>query len=119
MEQLQTVPEIGPVVAASVRSFADEPHNRALVAKLARGRREHDEPAAARRTSRRRGRSPARRSSLTGTLATMTREEAAAAIERLGRQGLGLGQPKDDAIWSSAPMPAASSTRRGRWASRR
>ena len=29
------VPEIGPVVAASVRAFADEPHNRALVDKLA------------------------------------------------------------------------------------
>ena len=35
VEALQTVPEIGPVVAASVRAFADEPHNRALVAKLA------------------------------------------------------------------------------------
>ena len=35
VEALQTIPEIGPVVAASVRAFADEPHNRALVAKLA------------------------------------------------------------------------------------
>ncbi len=35
VEALQTVPEIGPVVAASVRAFADEPHNRALIAKLA------------------------------------------------------------------------------------
>ncbi len=35
LEALQTVPDIGPVVAASVRTFADEPHNRALVAKLA------------------------------------------------------------------------------------
>ena len=35
VEALQTVPEIGPVVAASWRAFADEPHNRALAAKLA------------------------------------------------------------------------------------
>ena len=35
VEALQTIPEIGPVVAASVRAFADEPHNRALIAKLA------------------------------------------------------------------------------------
>ena len=35
VEALQTIPEIGPVLAASVRAFADEPHNRALVAKLA------------------------------------------------------------------------------------
>ena len=33
-EALQSVPEIGPVVAASVRAFADEPRNQALVAKL-------------------------------------------------------------------------------------
>ena len=35
VEALQTIPEIGPVVAASIRTFADEPHNRALVEKLA------------------------------------------------------------------------------------
>ena len=35
VEALQTVPDIGPVVAASVRTFADEPQNRALIAKLA------------------------------------------------------------------------------------
>ena len=34
LEALQSVPEIGPVVAASVRAFADEPHNRALIARL-------------------------------------------------------------------------------------
>ena len=35
VEALQTIPEIGPTVAAAVRAFADEPHNRALVDKLA------------------------------------------------------------------------------------
>ena len=34
VEALQTAPEIGPVVAASVRAFADEPRNQALVARL-------------------------------------------------------------------------------------
>ena len=34
VEALQSVAEIGPVVAASVRAFADEPRNRALVARL-------------------------------------------------------------------------------------
>src|SRR5205085_9201967 len=34
-EALQTVPDIGPVVAASVRGFADEPRNRELVGRLA------------------------------------------------------------------------------------
>ena len=35
IEKLQETPEIGPVLAASVRSFADEPRNQALVKKLA------------------------------------------------------------------------------------
>ena len=35
VEALQTVPEIGPVVAASVRLFGDEPRNRAVVDRLA------------------------------------------------------------------------------------
>ena len=60
VEELQTVPEIGPVVAASVRTFAEEPHNRALD-EAGGGRRQHDEPAARDRRSPR-ARWPARRS---------------------------------------------------------
>ena len=83
IESLQTVPEIGPVVAASVRAFADEPRNRALVAKLAASGVNMSsllEPP---------GESPPGPLSgktfvLTGTLSTMTREEATAAVERLG-----------------------------------
>ena len=55
-------PEIGPVVAASVRAFADEPRNRALVAKLAAaGVNMASQRAGADRSSP--GRWPARRSS--------------------------------------------------------
>jgi DNA ligase (NAD+) len=83
IEALQTVPDVGPVVAASVRGFADEPRNRALVAKLAAAGVNmaslQPEPDAG-------GPGPlaGRTFVLTGTLATMTREEATAAIERLG-----------------------------------
>src|SRR5262249_5860633 len=35
VDTLQTAPEIGPVVAASVRAFADEPKNRVVVERLA------------------------------------------------------------------------------------
>jgi DNA ligase (NAD+) len=83
LEALQTVPEIGPVVAASVRTFADEPHNRALVRKLA--------AAGVNMTTRQAepgesapGPLAGKVFVLTGTLESMTREEAAAAIERLG-----------------------------------
>src|SRR4051812_7914770 len=34
VDDLQTAPEIGPVVAESVRAFATEPHNRALIERL-------------------------------------------------------------------------------------
>jgi DNA ligase (NAD+) len=85
-EALQAAPEIGPVVAASVHAFADEPHNRALVAKLAAAGvnmatrlpelpPETEEPA---------GPLAGKTVVLTGTLATMTREAATDALERLG-----------------------------------
>ena len=83
LEALQTAPEIGPVVAASVRSFADEPHNRALIEKLAAAgvnmASQQPEPSVV-------GPGPLAGKTfvLTGTLQTMTREQGEAAIERLG-----------------------------------
>jgi DNA ligase (NAD+) len=83
LETLQGVPEVGPVLAASVRSFADEPRNRELVARL--------RAAGVNMTSRlapveESGAGPLAGKTfvLTGTLEAMSREEAAAAIERLG-----------------------------------
>jgi DNA ligase (NAD+) len=79
---LQQVPDVGPVVAASVRSFLDEPHNRALVARLREAGVNMGGAAEAPL--------PAERPLsgltfvLTGTLETMTRDEAQAAIEQLG-----------------------------------
>jgi DNA ligase (NAD+) len=83
VEALQTIPDVGPVVAAFVRSFADEPHNRALIAKLAAAGVNMDSqlpPVVAAAPGQLAGKTFV----LTGTLASMTREEATAAIERLG-----------------------------------
>lgn len=83
VDTLQAVPEIGPVLARSVRDFCDEPRNRALVAKLASAgvnmasRQPPPEATAA-------GPLAGKTFVLTGTLAGFTREEATAAIERLG-----------------------------------
>jgi DNA ligase (NAD+) len=82
VEALQTVADIGPVVAASVRGFADENRNRALVERLAQAGvnmqsqapEVTDEP----------GPLAGKVFVLTGTLQTMSREEAAEALERLG-----------------------------------
>ena len=83
LEELQTVPEIGPVVAASVRAFAEEPRNCALVEKLAAAgvNMESLQPAPGKVEA---GPLAGKTFVLTGTLSTMTREEATATIERLG-----------------------------------
>jgi DNA ligase (NAD+) len=82
VEALQSVPEIGPVVAASIRMFADEPRNRELVARL--------KTAGVNMASQtppptdEAGPLAGRIFVLTGTLAKMSREEATAALEGLG-----------------------------------
>jgi DNA ligase (NAD+) len=83
LEQLQAVPDVGPVLAASVRSFAEEPRNRELVGRLA--------AAGVNMTSQQppvevveAGPLKGKTFVLTGTLAAMTREEATAAIEQRG-----------------------------------
>jgi DNA ligase (NAD+) len=87
-EQLQTAPEVGPVVAASVRAFADEPRNRALVDKLeAAGiatTTTLPEPAAVDA-----GPLAGKTFVLTGTLSSMTREEATTNLEQLGAKVAG------------------------------
>ena len=83
LEALQRAPEIGPVVAASVRSFAEEPRNRAVVAKLAAAgvNMASQQPQFGRSES---GPLAGRTFVITGTLSGMSREDAQAAIERLG-----------------------------------
>jgi DNA ligase (NAD+) len=83
LETLQSIPEIGPVLAASVRSFAGEPHNRALVERLrdAGVNLESQQPAVDLDTP---GVLAGRTFVLTGTLPTLTREEATRMIEELG-----------------------------------
>ena len=81
IESLERVNDIGPVVARSVRDFLDEPHNRELLERLrAAGVNTEStaiEPAGAQPLA---GKSFV----LTGTLSTMTREEAESRIEGLG-----------------------------------
>jgi DNA ligase (NAD+) len=83
VEALQEIPDVGPVVAASIRSFADEPRNRALARKLAAAgvNMESLQPPV---EQVEKGPLAGKVFVLTGTLASMTREEATAAIERLG-----------------------------------
>jgi DNA ligase (NAD+) len=83
VEALQDIPEIGPVVAQSIRTFFDEPHNRDLVARLkAAGvnmTTHLPEPAVEQL-----GPLAGQTFVLTGTLSTMTREQAEDALEQRG-----------------------------------
>jgi DNA ligase (NAD+) len=89
-EDLQSVPEIGPVVAASFRKFVEEPHNRELVEKLERAgvsmTTSLPPPAADKREE---GRLAGKTVVLTGTLKVMTREQATEALEKLGAKVAG------------------------------
>jgi DNA ligase (NAD+) len=79
---LQQVREIGPVLAASVRSWFDEPANRALIESFrSAGVTLHGERKVAPT-----GPQPLAGKTfvLTGTLAAMSRDEAQARIESLG-----------------------------------
>jgi DNA ligase (NAD+) len=80
VDDLQRVNEIGPVVAQSVREYFDEPRNRQLVARLREAgvRTESSAPLPAG------GALAGRTFVLTGTLVSMSRDEAAAAIEARG-----------------------------------
>jgi DNA ligase (NAD+) len=95
-EALQSVSEVGPVVAASVRAFADEPHNRALIARLRDAGVNMDSQAPAADLGP--GPLSGKTYVLTGTLSTMTREEAQAALEALGGKVAGSVSRKTTAV---------------------
>jgi DNA ligase (NAD+) len=82
LEELERVREVGPVLAAAVRTWFDEPRNRELVARL----REAGVRTVGERKAARSGRQPLAGKTfvITGTLETMSREDAAARIEALG-----------------------------------
>lgn len=89
-EELQAVPEIGPVVAASVRKFADEPRNRQLVDRLTAAgvnMTSHAPPPSVSSTEA--GPLAGKVFVLTGTLSSMSRDEAIAVLERLGARVAG------------------------------
>jgi DNA ligase (NAD+) len=80
--ELQQVPEIGPVLAQSIRAWCEQPANRTLVDRLARAgvRTETSQPM------RPAGPGPLEGQTfvITGTLDAMSREEAQRRIEALG-----------------------------------
>jgi DNA ligase (NAD+) len=83
-EQLQQTSEIGPVLAESVRSWFDEPRNRQLVDRLRAAGVNMEVPLEQRVAAEAPGPLTGKTYVITGTLHAMSREEATAALERLG-----------------------------------
>jgi DNA ligase (NAD+) len=83
-EQLQQTHEVGPVLAESVRSWLDEPRNRELIDRLRAAGVRMEIPPEERIKKPAEGPLTGRTYVITGTLESMSRDAASAAIERLG-----------------------------------
>jgi DNA ligase (NAD+) len=96
--RLQQVPDVGPVVAASIAHFFAEPHNRQVIDGLAKVsvRGTPLEPVAVDSTI------SGKTFVLTGTLPTLTREDAKAMIEAQGGKVAGTVSKKTDFVVAGA-----------------
>lgn len=100
VEALESVREVGPVVAQSVRMFADEPRNQRLIERLEQAGvnmatslpQPADQP----------GPLAGKTFVLTGTLSAMTREEATERLERLGARVSGSVSKKTSYVVAGA-----------------
>jgi DNA ligase (NAD+) len=92
-ESLLQVPDVGPIVARSIRQFFDEPHNREVMRGLVERGVRWEKVAPAPRPS-----GAVKSFVLTGTLLGMTRDEARAAIESRGHKVSGSVSKKTDFV---------------------
>ena len=98
-DRLQQVPDVGPVVAASMARFFAEPHNIEVIEQLrAAGVNWPEGESSAKLSSPLVGKTFV----LTGTLPTLTRDEAKDMIEALGGKGAGSGSKKTDYVVAGA-----------------
>jgi DNA ligase (NAD+) len=98
VEQLQSTKEVGPVLAESIRSWFDEPRNRQLIERLRGAGIRMEVPPEERRQRSAPGPLTGKTYVLTGTLSSMTREQATEALERLGGKVAGSVSRKTTAV---------------------
>ena len=95
-EELLAVPDVGPVVASRIRSFFDEPHNRDVIASLQKhGVHWADTEPQKNVTD---GPLSGKTFVLTGTLSSMTRDEAKQKIQAKGGKVTGSVSKKTDFV---------------------
>jgi DNA ligase (NAD+) len=95
-QALAEVPDVGPVVAASIARFFAEPHNREVIEQLRAAGVTWPEGKAARAPAA--GPLAGKTVVLTGTLPDMTRDEAIARIEAAGGKVAGSVSKKTDFV---------------------
>ncbi len=93
--RLQQVPDVGPVVASSMAQFFAEPHNREVIEQLRAAGVRWEEGEAQASVS---GRLAGKVFVLTGTLPTLSREQAGGRIEAAGGKVSGSVSKKTDFV---------------------
>lgn len=95
-EELQNVPDVGPIVASRIRAFFNESHNAEVIQRLRdSGVHWQDSKAAAATTD---GALAGKTFVLTGSLSGMTRDEAKDRIQALGGKVTGSVSKKTDFV---------------------
>ncbi len=102
-DTLQEVPDVGPVVAASIRQFFAERHNREVIQALRKAGVQWQE---GRRRTAAAGPGAGKTFVLTGTLPKMTRDEATELIESRGGKVTGAVSRKTDYVVAGAEAGA-------------
>ncbi len=99
VEQLEAVPDVGPVVARSIRTFFDQPHNREVVEQLrACGIHWPEGEPAAQAVHALTGKTVV----LTGTLPNLSRDEAKDRLEAVGAKVAGSVSKKTHYVVAGA-----------------
>ncbi|MDT3670962.1 MAG: NAD-dependent DNA ligase LigA [Aromatoleum sp.] len=99
VERLQQVPDVGPIVAQSIAGFFAEAHNREVIEQLRAGGVAWEEGAPAVPTS---GAASGKTFVLTGTLPTLSRDDAKELIESHGGKVSGSVSKKTDYVVAGA-----------------
>ncbi len=99
VDVLQTVPDVGPVVARSIVEFLSEPHNREVIEALRAAGVQWSEEAPSREAS---AALAGKTFVLTGTLPSMSRDEAKAMIEAHGGKVTGSVSKKTHHVVAGA-----------------
>src|SRR5262245_54355076 len=98
LAHLQATSDVGPVLAESVRSWFDEPRNRELVDRLRTAGVRTEVPEEERKAAAAPRPLAGRTYVITGTLASLTREQATEALERLGAKVAGSVSKKTTGV---------------------